>query len=357
MREAVEDLRAPALEARAREPAHLRERLPALRVRVGREEIGEALDLRQVHPPVPKRAPRELAALGEAVAWERAEGGEHGGDDRRAAVHVQLGDVLAGERARRGEPEDERRVEPLVRARREDLGQRRHPRHEPAERRVAAPARGHPLQGEASARARHADHRDARAHARAGRDGKDRLACLGPRKGNRRGGRGAVRPAARDCCDARARREAPARRGRERAVRRRPAANCCCQPGHRRHRGDGRGRREGSFELQGWPQASAAGRGTPTCRLRRSGRPRSLRSVARTCRNLCLTLSALRHPARSASRRTRDRPPLWPRRRRRARARARCPATRPSARSRGHAGRAPNCCAQQHLPAGSATPR
>jgi hypothetical protein len=89
----------------------LRQRLAALRFRLGVDEIGEPLDFGQVELAVLEGAARELAGLGET----RARQGEHridrGPDHRAAAMHVKLGHVLAGEARRCLEPEHEAAVD------------------------------------------------------------------------------------------------------------------------------------------------------------------------------------------------------------------------------------------------------
>src|SRR5439155_26337364 len=67
----------------------------------------------EVELAVAHRPPRELAGLGEPrAAFDH--GREQPAEVMRAAVAVQLGDILAGERTRRAHREREHLVEPLV---------------------------------------------------------------------------------------------------------------------------------------------------------------------------------------------------------------------------------------------------
>ena len=123
-----------------------------MRLGLGIDQIGEALDLGEIELAVLERAARELARLGEAGGGEGEQRIEHGADHGAAAMQLQLGHVLAGEARRRREPEHEAAIE--FRAARADVAQGR------------MTGRGHAtakrLERIARARTRDADHRNRR---------------------------------------------------------------------------------------------------------------------------------------------------------------------------------------------------
>ena len=89
----------------------MRQRLAALRLGLGIDEIGKTLDLGQIELAVLEGAARELAGLGEPRAGEREHRVDDGADHGAAAMHVKLGHVLAGEARRSREPQHEAAVE------------------------------------------------------------------------------------------------------------------------------------------------------------------------------------------------------------------------------------------------------
>ena len=105
----------------------MRQRLAALRLGLGVDEIGETFDLGQVELAVLEGAPRELAGLGEPRAGKRQHRVDHLADHGAAAMHMKLGHVLAGEARRAGEPQHEPAVE-LRPSRRPESAQARMPR-------------------------------------------------------------------------------------------------------------------------------------------------------------------------------------------------------------------------------------
>ena len=107
-------LAAPALVELRQRAAHLAQRLAPLCLGLGIDEIGKALDLRQIQLAVVKGAAGELAGLGETAPGLPPEHGQHAFDDGRAAVQVEFGHVLARLGARRGEPQHQRLVERLA---------------------------------------------------------------------------------------------------------------------------------------------------------------------------------------------------------------------------------------------------
>ena len=90
------------------------QRLAPLRLGLGVDEVGEALDLGQIELAVLERAPGEFARLGRTQAGQARERGDDAGDRRAAAGHLQLRHLLAGEAARRDEADDQRAVERLA---------------------------------------------------------------------------------------------------------------------------------------------------------------------------------------------------------------------------------------------------
>ena len=69
----LHQLLAPRLVERPRPAFGLRDRLARLRLGLGGDEIGKALDLGEIDAPVLEGAPRKLAGLGEPHASERDE--------------------------------------------------------------------------------------------------------------------------------------------------------------------------------------------------------------------------------------------------------------------------------------------
>ena len=114
LRQRLDRARAPGLGAVAEQAAHLLERLPALRLGLGADQVGERLDLGEVELAVLEGAAGELAGLRQPQALDPAERRQHRGDHRAAAVELKLGHVLAGLAARAGKPERQRLVDRLA---------------------------------------------------------------------------------------------------------------------------------------------------------------------------------------------------------------------------------------------------
>ena len=121
----LHQLLAPRLVKRPRPTLRLRDRLARLRLGLGGDEIGKALDLGEIDPPVLEGAARELARLGKAHATERSERLDHAADHGAAAMNMQLGDVLSSEARGPRQPEREPAVEHLAGPRVPDLAQAR----------------------------------------------------------------------------------------------------------------------------------------------------------------------------------------------------------------------------------------
>ncbi len=104
-RNRLDDPLAPGLRAGAQHAFEMLERLPALRFRLSRHQIGEAFDRGQIHAAVLERAAREFAGLRVTKLIEPAQRGKNRCDYGTAAMHLQLGEVLAGLAVRRRKPE------------------------------------------------------------------------------------------------------------------------------------------------------------------------------------------------------------------------------------------------------------
>ena len=164
LRQRLDRARAPGLGAVAEQAAHLLERLPALRLGLGADQVGERLDLGEVELAVLEGAARELAGLRHPQARDPAERRQRGGDHGAAAVELKLGHVLAGLAARPGKPQHQRLVDRLAGGGVAHVGQRRL-----ARLRHAADQR---LERGAGARAGYPDHGD-RGRRPAGGEGED----------------------------------------------------------------------------------------------------------------------------------------------------------------------------------------
>ncbi len=164
LRQRFDGLGPPGLGAVAEQAAHLLERLPALRLGLGADQVGERLDLGEVELAVLEGAAGELARLRQPQPLDPAERRQHRGDDRVAAVELKLHHVLAGLAAGAGKPERQRLVDRLAGQRIAHIRERRlaRLRHPPNER----------LERGTAAWARHADHGDRRRRP-AGGEGED----------------------------------------------------------------------------------------------------------------------------------------------------------------------------------------
>ena len=107
----AQQLLPPAFVERAQRAFGLRESLAALRLGLGVDEIGEALDLGKIELAVLEGAARELAGLGEARSGERQYGLDDLAHHGAAAMHVELGHVLAGEAGGTRKPKHEATIE------------------------------------------------------------------------------------------------------------------------------------------------------------------------------------------------------------------------------------------------------
>ena len=99
MGERAQALRAPVLVEPVQRAIHLLQRLPPLRRRLGRHEIGDALGLGEVELAVLEGAARELAGLGQAAEAQLGKGvercarrrrGRHGGGIRPSVSPVSV---------------------------------------------------------------------------------------------------------------------------------------------------------------------------------------------------------------------------------------------------------------------------
>ena len=195
----LHEARAPAV-IEAMQPAfHLGERLAALGLGLGRHQVGDAFRLREVEAAGLEGAPGELAGLGGAEPRRRCERVRERGDDRGAAMDVELRDILAGGAGGAWKPERQSPVDRLTRIRLAEAARRgaaRRRQRRPADPRQRLCRRG----------ARDADHRDGGPPAAAG-EGEDGAAAHGlgmpavvvpaaavPAAGRRIGLRGRRRP-------------------------------------------------------------------------------------------------------------------------------------------------------------------
>ena len=107
----MDEIAAPALDDTAEMPGEDPPGLRALRLGLGLQKIGQALDLSEVQSAVLEGAAGELSGLGRYRVGLRGERRQDAFQDRRRAVAVQLDDRLAGVAGPSGEGEDERLVE------------------------------------------------------------------------------------------------------------------------------------------------------------------------------------------------------------------------------------------------------
>ena len=157
---------APAVELPRKPAAERIERLAPLAVRLGVDQLGQALDRRQVHAPGIEGAPGELAGLCRAQAALAHQRRLHRVHHDRRAVQVQFGRILAGEARRARKPDRKPPVQQLAAFRVADGAQ-----HRPARLRQRARKRRQRLP---RGRPRQAQHRDAGAAGRR-RLGEDRV--------------------------------------------------------------------------------------------------------------------------------------------------------------------------------------
>src|ERR1700730_5586584 len=100
-----------AVEA-AKLAVELAQRLTALRLGLGRGEIGDGFGLQQIELAVEKGPAGKLAGLREAES-ETGQRPHDRGEHRATAVQMQLGDILPRSAVRPREPQDQPVVEPL----------------------------------------------------------------------------------------------------------------------------------------------------------------------------------------------------------------------------------------------------
>src|SRR6516165_442980 len=102
MSESTRQALAPAAIETAELAVELAQRLAALRLGLGRREIGDGFGLQQIKLAAEKRAAGELAGLGEPQtkpAQYLHNSSEHGA----TAMQVKLGEILRGDAVRRRE--------------------------------------------------------------------------------------------------------------------------------------------------------------------------------------------------------------------------------------------------------------
>ena len=104
----------PRLGAVAEQAFELPVGLAPLRLGLGIDQIGQALDCREIEMPVLERAPGEFARLRHPQALDAPKRREHRGDHRAAAVQLQLGHVLTGLASWPRKPQRQRLVDHLA---------------------------------------------------------------------------------------------------------------------------------------------------------------------------------------------------------------------------------------------------
>ena len=110
----LQHLLAPTLGGMSQLAAELAHGLAPLRLGLGIDEVGEALDLGEVHAAVEKGAAGELAGLRRAAILDGAERAQHRGPGRQPAMDMELGLILAGKALRPRHPQDEGLIERLA---------------------------------------------------------------------------------------------------------------------------------------------------------------------------------------------------------------------------------------------------
>ena len=114
MGKGAEAKRAPILVEAMQRTIHLLQRLAALLIGLGGDEVGDGLGLGEVELAVLERAARELAGLGQAAEAKLGDRVERAGDHGAAAMQVQLGHGLAGLAVGRLEPHGQAAVDGLA---------------------------------------------------------------------------------------------------------------------------------------------------------------------------------------------------------------------------------------------------
>ena len=110
----LDQLLTPALIERPRPALALGQSLARLRLGLGGDEIGKALDLGEIEPAILEGAARELAGLGETHVIHGQQGANDEPNHGAAAMNMELAHVLAGEASRPGQPEHEAAVEEIA---------------------------------------------------------------------------------------------------------------------------------------------------------------------------------------------------------------------------------------------------
>ena len=95
-------------------PLSWRNACAALRRRFRRDQVGQSLGFGEIELAVFKRAAREFAGLGQATAVDAPSAASTGGDDRPAAVQLQLGHVFAGLAVRPRKPQRQRFIDDIA---------------------------------------------------------------------------------------------------------------------------------------------------------------------------------------------------------------------------------------------------
>ena len=126
-RRGLDDLIAPVARAVAEQTVQLTQRLAALPVGVGMNQIVEAFGFGEIELAILERAPGELARLRGAHIGERRERREQRRQHRAPAMNMKFRDILAGRAGRARKPQHHGVVDRLP-IRIAQQGPRRHPR-------------------------------------------------------------------------------------------------------------------------------------------------------------------------------------------------------------------------------------
>ncbi len=113
-RRGFDDLRTPVTRSVAEQAFQLTQRLAALPVGIGMNEIVETFGLGQVELAILKRATGKLTRFGRPDIFKSRKDSEHRRQHRASAMDVELRDILAGRTGRTWEPEHHRIVDRLL---------------------------------------------------------------------------------------------------------------------------------------------------------------------------------------------------------------------------------------------------
>ena len=114
MGQGIDQADAPVPIEDAKSTIELTQRLPALRLGLCADQVGEPFGLGQVQFAVEERTAAELPRFGQAYAVDRKRRLEAGHNHGFAAMHLQLRHILAGEAAWAGKPQHKPLIDELA---------------------------------------------------------------------------------------------------------------------------------------------------------------------------------------------------------------------------------------------------